>query len=173
VGRLWIPAHSNAVRLRLAPLGPGNPRVDLRLERPGGAGIAAAPAVVRGTQDVDFAFRPLGVTAPVRLCLRADSSLRVAGMRDQKVAGVGYDWRRFQADEPTPVELDGKPLPARVSVWFLEPRSTSLASTLPDVTRRATIFRAGFVGSWTYVLMFGLLVVLWFLGLRLLWGERP
>lgn len=171
VGRLWMPAGSNAVRLRLASLGARNPRVSLRLEGRGAASTAAASAP-RGGGDVDFPVRPVDRDTPVRLCLRADSGIRVSGMRDRRVPGVGYDWRRFQADEPTPVELEDKPVPARVSVWFLEPGSRTLASTLPDVMRRATIFRPSFVGSWIYPVMLAVLLVLWFVGLRLLWGGR-
>jgi hypothetical protein len=171
VGRLWMPADSNAVRLQLAGRGRASPRVALRLETPEGARTFTAPAA-RAGGGVDFAVRPITRDAQVRLCLKPDSGLRVAGMRDRKVAGAGYDWRTFQADGRTPVELDGKPLPARVSVSFLEPSARSLASTLPDVIRRAALFRPGFVGGFTYLVMFALLAVLWFLGLRLLWGER-
>ena len=171
VARLWLPADANAVRLRMASSGRRRARVVLRLDEPGRASSSTARAVP-GAADVDFAVRPLHRDAPVRLCLRPDRRIRVEGMRDREVSGVGYEWRRFQADQPSPVELDGRAVPARVSVWFLKPESRTLAATLPDVLRRASIFRPGFVGSWTYLVMLAVLVVLWLVGLRLLWGGR-
>jgi hypothetical protein len=172
VGRQWMPAGSNAIRLRLASSGSPNRRVALALRTPEGARTAAASAGGSRGHDVDFAVRPLSHDARVTVCLRPGSSLRVAGMRERKVAGVGYDWRRFQGEGPSPVELDGKPVDGRVSVWFLDPQARTLAATLPDVVGRATTFRPGFVGRGTYLVMLALLALMWFVGFRLLWGGR-
>ena len=67
--------------------------------------------------------------------------------------------------------LDGKPLDVRLAVWFLPPRGEkrSPAALLPEIFRRAALFRPGFVGPWTYWVLILLAVpglVLW--GLRLL-----
>jgi Predicted membrane protein (DUF2142) len=70
-----------------------------------------------------------------------------------------------------PAQLDGTPVPNRVSVWFLPPggeRRTLLASA-GAIFSRAALFRPGFVGSWTYpVLLFLVLPLTWLLSLLLL-----
>lgn len=161
VTRLWMPAGSNEVRMRLGTLDRGNSRVSLRLSTPQGTRAASALVTAANGEDVGFRLTPLPRDASVRLCLRTDRPLGgVAGTPFLVESIVG------------PVaQLDGKPIPHRVSVWFLEPHERSLASELPDAVRRAALFRAGFVGSWTYVALLALLPVLWFAGLRALIGS--
>jgi hypothetical protein len=60
-----------------------------------------------------------------------------------------------QANIPPPT-IAGKPLSSRVAVWFLGPPGAhhSIASQIGEMFRRASLFRAGFVGEWTYWVLF-------------------
>lgn len=61
----------------------------------------------------------------------------------------------LQANVPAPT-LGGTPLPNRVGVWFVGPRGEhrSIVSQIGEMFRRAALFRPGFVGPWTYWLLF-------------------
>jgi hypothetical protein len=163
VNQLWMPAGSDAVRMRLGTLGRGPTRAALSLTTPEGPRRATVPVTTVRGQDIDFPVAPLRRSASVGLCLRATRTLG-------GVSGTPY-----VIDDVTgrPAStLDGQPIPHRISVWFLEPRERTLASTLPDASRRAALFRAGFVGQWTYVVLTALLPLLWFFGLRAVIGGR-
>lgn len=60
-----------------------------------------------------------------------------------------------QANIPAPT-IAGKPITSRVAVWFLGPpdASRSIASEIGEMFRRAALFRPGFVGEWTYWVLF-------------------
>jgi hypothetical protein len=162
VTRLWMPAGSDSVRMRLATLGKGPTRVELTLATPEGARRSSGFVSAERGQDLDFPMRPLRRSGPARLCLRPEHLL----------GGVsGTPFLENSVTGPTS-ELDGAPTPHQISVFFLEPRERSLASALPDALRRAPLFRAGFVGSWTYVALLPLLLLLWLLGLRALTRGR-
>jgi hypothetical protein len=174
VGRLWMPAGSDAVRLRMAARAESAARVRFTLDGPEGRRAGVARLASGGPGDVDFGVRPLRRTGRVRVCLTPNADLRgLAGLPDSKVDGLGYNWKTFQADGPSAVERNGKRISDRVAVWFVEPRSRSLAAELPDVVRRAATFRAGFVAGWTYLLILVILVLLWAVALRLLWRKAP
>jgi hypothetical protein len=159
---LWMPAGSDAVRVRLTTQGEDETRLALSLLTPEGTRRATARVHAPRGQDVDFPIRPLARGAPVRLCLRTRRAL--AG-----VSGTPELVDRLTGPVST---VDGAPTSHRVSVWFLEPRERSLASALPAAVRRATLFRAGFVGPWTYVALLALLPLLWLLGLGAMQAGR-
>jgi hypothetical protein len=72
--------------------------------------------------------------------------------------------------DPVPT-IDGRPSPARIAIWYRPPagEKRSVASALPDLFRRAALFRPGIVGPWTYALiLFAVLPGLIYAGLRLL-----
>ncbi|MGO8905173.1 MAG: hypothetical protein ACLQMH_06050 [Solirubrobacteraceae bacterium] len=64
------------------------------------------------------------------------------------------------APSPDPPTAAGRPLAARIAVWYLPPAGSqsSYLSRAGAILRRASLFRAGLVGPWLYVLI--LLVVL-------------
>lgn len=78
-----------------------------------------------------------------------------------------------------PLLVGGKPLENSISAWFLPPghRERSLLSQAGSVFSRASLFRPGIVGPWTYpVLLFLVLPLSWLLALVLLAraaAERP
>ena len=59
-----------------------------------------------------------------------------------------------QGDQRAPA-LDGQPIDARAAIWYRPaPGSTrTLLEALPDIARRAALFRPGWVGAWTYWLL--------------------
>jgi hypothetical protein len=95
---------------------------------------------------------------PGNVCLRTAGKLFVGGQ------GVSAEF------DPPPT-VDGTPVPSRIAVWFRPPsgEKSSVAALLPDIVRRAALFRPAIVGPWTYVAI--LLLVfpgLIYAGLRLM-----
>jgi hypothetical protein len=149
---LELPGSARAVRLRLQP-DDGTTRLALHVAARGSEQISHATAPGKLIEDVDFPIRATHRSARVRLCLDTPSLLSMAG----QPSGL---------DPNTTV--DGKPVGAKVSVWFLHGSARSVATSLADAPLRAALFRAGWVGPWTYVLLPFVLVLLWLAGLRLL-----
>jgi 4-amino-4-deoxy-L-arabinose transferase-like glycosyltransferase len=68
-----------------------------------------------------------------------------------------------------PLRFNGAPLEARLAIWYRPPEGEqrSLLSQLPEIAQRAALFRAGWVGPWTYWVLVGLLTpLLGYLALR-------
>jgi hypothetical protein len=149
---LELPGSAGAVRLRLQPQG-GAVRLTLRVSAGGSEQVSHAVAPGGLIEDVDFPIRATHRELPVRLCLDTPSTLSMAG----QPAGT----------DPNTL-VDGKPVNAKVSLWFLHSSKQSVATALSDAPSRASLFRAGFVGPWAYVLLPFVLVLLWLAGLRLL-----
>jgi hypothetical protein len=123
--------------------------------------VITPPAV--GPHKVQFAIAetpgdPDAVEGEV--CLRTAAKLFVGGMGQTSEL------------DPTPT-VDGKPMPARIAVWFRPPDGDkhSVVAALPDIFERASLFRPGVVGPWTYALILLLVLPgLIYAGLRLLAG---
>jgi hypothetical protein len=112
-----------------------------------GGRVLGRGQLAAGYPDVDRRPRhavPVGRVAslePLRVCLRN------AG--DRRVAVFGA------ADFVSPssaATLDGERLDTDLNLAF-EREARSAASLVPAMLERATLFRAGFVGMWTYVLL--------------------
>ena len=147
-----LPGDARAVQFRLQPQG-GEARLTLRVSAGGSEQVSRASAPGSPITDVKFPIRATDRSAPVRLCLDSPSVLSMAG----------------QPSGPDPnTTVDGKPVGAKVSVWFLHGSPRSVAGSLADAPSRAALFRAGWVGPWTYVLLPFVIVLLWLAGLRLL-----
>ncbi len=161
VGGLLLPAGTGAVQLEF--MGPGaQPRLDGALTVAGRTERATVPAGPAGQRRVAFAVapRPDGAApAEARFCVvPRGAAAALGGMLD------------VQGDQVAPT-VDGAPVAARVAVWFLPPagEQTSLLSELPEIARRAALFRAGWVGPWTYwAILFLLTPALGYAALRLL-----
>jgi hypothetical protein len=106
--------------------------------------VAVAPALPADT-IVDVCFRNLG---PRRVLLFGDIAY---GTNKTGFAGV----------HPTIVtssaSLDGKDLPGRdIAIVFPRPKPRSVVSLVPEMFRRASLFRPGWVGTWTLWVLAGL-----------------
>jgi hypothetical protein len=124
------------------------------------SGTQVAPPLPASRIDVDI--REVTTTKsdeplPGRLCISpVGGTAAIGGM-----FGV-------QGDQH-PARVDGKPLDARIAVWFLPRPKSSFLASLPDALSRAALFRPGVVEPWSYVvLLFVLMPWLWLLALRLL-----
>lgn len=101
--------------------------------------------------EFDARFEPFGGPAaslPATACITP---------RDGQVAVGGMSG--LQGDQP-PARLDGAAVANRVSVWFLTPEGErrSLLASAGELFERAALFRPGWVGAWTYWLLFGLVL---------------
>jgi hypothetical protein len=67
--------------------------------------------------------------------------------------------------------LDGKPI-GQLTVAYLRLPPRTLISSLPDGARRASLFRAGFVGAWTYLVLALAILAAWVAGLRMVVRSR-
>ena len=145
IGGLLLPAGTGAVQLEF--MGPGvQPRLDGALTVAGRTQRTTVPAGAAGQHKIAFPVSPRsGQAGPAaaRFCVvprRAPAAF--GGMLD------------VQGDQVSPT-LAGAPVATRVAVWFLPPagEQTTLLAQLPDIARRAALFRPGWVGPWTYWLI--------------------
>lgn len=151
---LRAPAGTTAVRVFGAVDAPAAAHAELRLE--GGPALdSTAPLAPGQVSPRDLPVREVERAAPATLCLAVEGGqLALAG-----VTGLETD-RRAQTF------LDGRPLPDRVTVQFVLRGERTLLARLDDAARHAAVFKAGFVGPWTYWLLALALPLLWLAGLR-------
>ena len=149
IPQLDVPDGTGRVRVWGFWQGARRPGFDVRLR----AGEAALTGSVESVDrqgpsgaPVDVPVRRVetrGKSDPGRLCLTPrGGDVQLGGMAD------------LQGDQRSPT-IDGRPLGSRVAVWFLEPegRERSAFSVAGDIVSRAALFRPGPIGSWTYVLL--------------------
>ncbi len=160
IGGLLVPAGTAQIQIATATTVP-IPALRAELQP-----VGAAPATLTskpqpvGTGKVTLRIPgpPARADAAARLCVSPqEGKLLIGGM-----AGL-------QGDQRAPT-LDGHPLDARIAVWYRpEPGATrTLLEALPDIARRAALFRPGWVGPWTYwLLLFAVTPLLIYAALRL------
>ncbi len=150
---LQIPAGTASLRLQLISLTTERPALHLTL-REGASTLSSelGPTAVASNRISAAIFSIPGLAArpgygDASVCLTA------GGL-------VNWGGTPLLAPPPQAPTLQGAPLAARIALWYLPPagaRSSYLARA-GAILRRASLFRAGFVGPWLYVLL--LLVVL-------------
>jgi hypothetical protein len=157
---LTLPGSANGIRFRVAAAGAAPLRVTLRLDA-GGSRLVSTGSVPGGggLGLLDFAFPPRGKDVPATACLTTSGT--VVAMSGQPSPGTGTG----------SAFIGGKQVGVP-SIWFLRSPSRRLVSALPDGARHASLFRAGFVGSWTYLVLALLIVLCWIAGLWLLLRQR-
>jgi Predicted membrane protein (DUF2142) len=98
-------------------------------------------------------------SVPATLCITPlDGPIELGGM-------IGLQGNQV------PALLNGVPVSNRVAVWFLPAAGDqrSLLASIGRIFARASLFRPGVVGAWTYpLLLFGLLPCVWALSLILM-----
>lgn len=153
---LDIPAGTGQLRLQLISGTRLRPALNLALS-------LAGP----GARTIDSALAPTSVP-PNRLSaavfaiptLPAHPAERPASLCLTAAGLVNWGGTPLPAAPDSPPTLAGHPLAGRIAIWYL-PRAGAQRSYLAragEILRRASLFRAGFVGPWLYVLI--LLVVL-------------
>jgi hypothetical protein len=129
---------------------PGPP-LEVTVEPAAGGRPVARGQLASGYQDVSVSSVAVGrVTTrdPVRVCIRNRGTDRAAiyGAADA-------------ASRTSTASLNGRPLNADLSLVFEREHARSLASLVPAMLDRASLFRASWLGAWAYALL-ALVVVL-------------
>jgi hypothetical protein len=161
-----IPAGTGRVELWVDTDAKPRPALDFEVQRGDSIlpGRTITPSAV-GPHKVQFAIEETAGEPDAvegEICLRTAGKLFVGGM------GQSSEF------DPTPT-IDGKAAPARIAVWYRPPagEKRSVAAALPDIFDRASRFRPGIVGPWTYALiLFLVLPGLIYAGLRVLAGAE-
>jgi len=145
---LRVPAGTGRVRFNVDTRTGAFPAFVVSVHERGGGGVRGRlpGSPVPGHRYVSipvpvFPSHPESIEADV--CLKAAAPVFVWGNDN------------LQANVPAPT-LGGAAIPNRVAVWFLGPAgvSRSIVSQLGAMFRRASLFRPGFVGEWTYWVLF-------------------
>ena len=113
---------------------------------PLGRGVLAAgyPDGSRPTVNVGR----IGAGQRVAVCVRNDGSRRVALFGGSGAAAPG-----------SAAFLDGESTETDVYLRFLEERPTSLLALVPQMIERASVFKPGWVGEWTYWALMALVMI--------------
>lgn len=158
-----LPGGTGRIEMAVDTGGEPRPKLVARVTPAGGeviTGRTKTPVVV-GPHKVVFDIPELPdepEARPGSVCVQSSGKIFFGGMHGRP------------ATDPVPT-VDGTPNPHRVAIWYRPPEGEkhSIASLLPDIVRRAALFRPGIVGPWTYVLILALLLPgLIYAGLRLL-----
>jgi hypothetical protein len=148
-----LPAGTGQIRLFGGTMGPQAPqRLELELTTAAGVqrsvhdGRGLAP---EGSQaNIDLPVRPYDTEQAAAFCVTPRGGTMWLG-------GIGG----VQRNEIAPT-IDKNPQPNRVAAWFLPPagEQRSLLSLAPAMFERASLFRPGIVGPWTYWILFALVL---------------
>jgi hypothetical protein len=160
---LQIPAATGTVRL-LAYLSESDTRVRVSVQQPGLGVAATGVQTVNGAAGapipLEQAIPKTTGSAAATVCVTALSApLGLAGMPSLQLGG------------PPPLTVGRASIPSSLAVWYLPPghAERSLLSQAGTIFDRASLFRPGIVGAWTYpVLLFVVLPLSWLLALVLL-----
>ena len=152
---LEIPQGTRRIRLQLLSRTRVRPALELALT-PAGSGELHSdlPPVEVGPDRSSVADFPIPALParpaerPASLCVTAAGVVNWGGTPLSSVPS------------PSPPTLVGRPLQARIAVWYLPSAGaqSSYVARAGAILRRASLFRAGFVGPWLYLLI--LLVLL-------------
>jgi hypothetical protein len=116
-------------------------------------------------------FHRVDMTLAREIPAAGGKDYRLATLCLRPVKGQVFIWGRTQmgmTDKPIRVG-EKQSFPNRVALWFLprEHEQRSILSQLPAIFDRASLFRPGPVGPWTFwVLLFGVMPLLAYAGLR-------
>jgi hypothetical protein len=137
-----IPKDSAGVRLLVGTFGRLGPRLTATIE--GRSPSFMRRASIQGYRDGSspvLAFEPVSETVRAdRLCLRvaAGGDVALAGEPDPN------------ADQLSELTVAGSPVAGDLSIQTVRAGKESLAELVPTVFERASRFRPGWVGPWTY-----------------------
>lgn len=152
---LHLPARTAGVQFEVMQTTRRRPAMKLVVRDAAGATVARSRVEARPGANlqskVTFAIAPRApkpASVAVEACVTPSGGVSFGGTL--RVGGVA----------PT---IDGREVgEARIAVWFRprEGERRSLASQLPTVFRRASLFRPGWVGPWTYYVLIGFVLPL-------------
>lgn len=163
VPRLYVPSGTGQVRFNLDTRGAARPALEVAIHESNGV-------VIKGYSPPSPAGGHHFYTVPVPTIKTTHEYVVANVCLTARTEVVAWGVDTPQANVPVPT-VGGKPIPNRVGVWFLgKPGQTrSIASQIGEMFRRASLFRPGFVGAWTYwLLFFAALPLLAYCSVRLL-----
>ena len=148
------------VRFNVGTFGLPGPRLDVTVRPWGRSGAPLGSGhVARGWEDIGTAqVVPIGHIPAgdyVEVCIRNRGYVWAYVYGD---LGIGSLPNPTVGPRPTATPayatVDGQRLNGDLSMSFVSKKERSLLSRVPDVFRRASLFRPGFVGPWVYWLLF-------------------
>jgi hypothetical protein len=168
VSRQRVPSGTGRIRLKIDSQTRAQPSYRLTLRTQSGATLTGGlPASAGGFRRIDIPLeRPVPDTP--RGFVFGDICLTPGD-----TGGPVFVWGTNQlggSDRPVRVGK-AKDVPSRVALWYLPktPQERSILAQLGTVFERATIFRPGFVGVWTYwLVVFAAFPLLCYAGVRML-----
>jgi hypothetical protein len=161
-----VPAGTQRVRWGIDTQDKPRIPIDMSVRIQGGPVLrgSAVRSPTPGFHKVDIPMtQPVPGPGPFRmadLCLTPHSS-----------TGQIFIWGRTQLDNTSkPIEIGKQTFANRPALWFLPlaHERRSILSQLGPIFERASLFRPGFVGPWTFwLVMFGAMPLLVYAGIRL------
>jgi hypothetical protein len=159
------------VRFTMGTHGLPGTALDITVSRSQPGGRTGGPMLARGHLNGGWVERGLPQTVPVSPRVAPGQYVRVCIQNtDVRWAYAWGDLGVPQAHEvfpsgprptitPTNMTVDGIGIRGDISMAFVGNHRRSLLTRLPKVFERATAFRPGFVGAWTYWLLLALVLV--------------
>jgi hypothetical protein len=100
----------------------------------------------------------------VSVCFRNLGPGRVLLFGDSSVGGAIFERAQVKGKHPTvttsEATLDGRHIPNRdIAMVFPRPHPKSVLGLVPEMFRRASLFRPGWVGAWTFWLLAALTLI--------------
>jgi hypothetical protein len=148
---ILVPESFTRVRLRAGtPLRPGQP-LEVTVRNAANRQVVGRGQVAGGYVDGSDLIATVGPVEPgqgIAVCVRDAGDRRA--LLYGNAAGASL---RSQAKER------GRVLDTDLTVVFLRPERQTVLSELPDIFDRASLFRPGWVGSWTFWLLSALTLI--------------
>jgi hypothetical protein len=164
---LLVPAGTQRVRWWIDTQDKARPPIDMQVRLHGGPVLKGHLA---GSPTGGYHSEDIPMTSPVP----GGRPFRFADVCLLPRAGGGtiFVWGANQLDiKSKPIEVGKQRFPNRAAIWYLplNHEKRSILAQLGTMFDRASLFRPGFVGPWTFwVLLFGLVPGLLYGGIRLM-----
>lgn len=149
------------VRFNVGTRGKTGPPLDVAVRDTRTGAILGSGAVRPGWVDngtaQNVAVGHVGGDRLADVCVRNHGPVRayVFGDRYKGELGTGPVGVR-PTNTTTAAAIDGRRISGDIAIWFVSERSHSMLSAVPDMFRRAGLFRPGIVGAWTFWLLLAL-----------------
>ena len=142
-----LPTDASGVRFSAGAAGPGPP-LAVAVRDAGGRVLATgtAPGGYPDRATIVVRFPTVRAGRTVSVCIRNRGTRTVHPYGDDQVKASG-------------TVVSGRRHPVDVSMYFLRERPRSALSLVPTMFRRASLFRFGWVGAWTYWVLAALIAV--------------